>query len=72
MSSGSRREGTGGVYAPPPVPTHRSRIVAVVIIVVIAVTAVAGVYFLGGSVAPRRNRGCSTRPMAPIQERHRT
>ena len=48
MSSGSRQEGSGAVYAPPPVPTHRSRIVAVVIIVVIAVAAVAGVYFLGG------------------------
>jgi len=48
MSSVSPQEGRGAVYAPPPVPTHRGRIVAVVIVIVIAVAAVAGVYFLGG------------------------
>jgi len=48
MPLGSHQEGAGGVYTPPPVPSHRNRTLAVIIIVVIAVAAVAGVYFLGG------------------------
>jgi hypothetical protein len=47
MSSGSPQEG-GTVYAPPPVPSQRNRILAIVIVVIFVVAAVTGVYFLGG------------------------
>ena len=48
MSFGSPQEGTGAVYAPPPVPSHRSRNLAIVVVVIIAVAAVAGILLLGG------------------------
>ena len=48
MSSGSPQEQMSAVYAPPPVPSHRNRGIAIVIVAIVAVAAITGVYFLGG------------------------
>ena len=52
MSSGSQQGGP--VYTPPPVPSRRIRPLTILIIVMIAAAAVAGVYFLGGFDASKK------------------